>query len=427
MTHHVWRRIRRTALLLTTGLALSTAAFATLAADNIRIGYIDPLSGPFANVGDAGLKHFQLIAERINAQGGILGKQLEIVPFDNKSNAQESLQILKEVADQGIHYITQGNGSHVAAALINGVAKHNKRHPDNKILFMNYAAVNPALTNKACSFWHFRFDANSRMKLQAITDYIAKQQDIKRVFLINMDYSHGQAISRISKKMLAEKRPDIEIVGDILHPVGKVKDFAPYISEIRSSEANAVITGNWGRDLALLIKAGAQAGLNVDWYTYYAGGLGSPTAIGEAGADHAFVVSEWQENLAARYDKPEMQDILETFEQRYDAGDYYFLRVRTELRMLQKAMEQAGTTDPLAVAYAMEGMTLETPFGTATMREDNHQILQTQFISVFTKDYLKYDSEGTGLGWKSMHRIEPDALRLPVSCDMQRPPQPDAA
>ena len=261
---------------------LPTAAMAE--EEPIRIGYIDPLSGPFANVGDAGLKQFRYLAEKMNAEGGILGRDIEIVGFDNKSSAQESLQILREAADEGIHYVTQGNGSHVAGALVDGVEKHNRRNPDNRIVFLNYAAVDPTLTNEKCSFWHFRFDANSAMKMKAITDYMADQNQIKKVFLINQDYSHGQFISQAGNALLGEKRPDIEIAGDVLHPVGKVKDFSPYISRIKASGADTVITGNWGNDLSLLVKAGDQAGLDVDWYTYYAGGLGTPTSLGKAAA-----------------------------------------------------------------------------------------------------------------------------------------------
>ena len=72
--------------------------------------------------------------------------------------------------------------------------------------------------------------------------------------------------------MLAAKRPDIQIVGDELHPLLKITDFAPYIAKIKASGADSVITGNWGQDFALLLKAAADAGLKVNWYTYYAGG-----------------------------------------------------------------------------------------------------------------------------------------------------------
>ncbi|GAB3671084.1 branched-chain amino acid ABC transporter substrate-binding protein [Salinisphaera aquimarina] len=414
-------RLRRMTLTLATALAVVVPTTGMTAEDTIKIGYIDPLSGAFANVGDAGLKHFQYLAEKMNAAGGVLGKKIEIVPFDNKTNAQESLQILREVADQHIHYITQGNGSSVAGALVSGVEKHNQRNPDNRIVFLNYAAVDPALTNDKCSFWHFRFDANSEMKMKAITDYMADQKDIKKVFLINQDYSHGQYISKAGKEMLKEKRPDIKIVGDVLHPIGKVKDFSPYISQIKSSGADAVITGNWGNDLSLLVKAGSQAGLDVDWYSYYAGGLGTPTALGKGAIGHVKMITEWQENLAVRYKAPELQSMLEEFENRYSGIEFYYLRVKTEMDMLKKAMEKAGSTDPLKVAYAMEGLSVDTPFGKATMRGDDHQLLQTLFMSTFTDDYLKYDSEGTGIGWKMDARIPADETATPTSCEMKRP------
>ncbi len=404
--------------------ALVVIAPTSVAADDpIEIAFIDPLSGPFARVGDAGLKHFEYIAERINAMGGILGRELVIVPFDNKLNAQESLQILADVADQGIHYITQGAGSNVAAALVSGVTKHNRRHPDNRLLYMNYAAMDPVLTGEKCSFWHFRFTANVVMKLEAITDYMAEQSEIKKVFLINQDYSYGQGISHFAKKLLAEKRPDIEIVGDILHPLGKVKDFSPYVAQIASSGADAVITGNYGVDLSLLVKSGAQAGLDVKWYTYHGGGLGAPTAIGEAGIGDVLFIAEWQENLAVRFESAEMIEIVEGFEQRYGL-DFYFQYVKTQLEMLKKAMEKAGTTDPLAVAYALEGMTEETAVGTATMRAEDHQLLQPLFVSKFTKDYLKYDSEDTGIGWAMIAKMPAEDTAFPTSCEMKRPPRP---
>lgn len=412
--------VRRAITTVGVAVALTVPTMAS-AADTIKIAYIDPLSGPFANVGDAGLKHFRYLAERINADGGILGQDVEIVGFDNKTNPQESLQILREVADKGIQYITQGNGSSVAGALVSGVDKHNRRNPDNRIMFLNYAAVDPALTNDKCSFWHFRFDANSQMKMKVITDQIAERDDVKKVFLINMDYSHGQYISKAGKEMLKEKRPDIEIVGDVLHPIGRVKDFSPYVSQIQSSGADVVISGNWGNDLSLLVKSGAQAGLDVDWYTYYAGGLGTPTALGESAVDDVKMITEWQENLVEQYDAPELREILEEFESRYDGLEFYFLRAKNEMDMLKKAMEKAGSTEPLEVAYAMEGMTLDTPFGKATMRAKDHQMLQPLFISTFTKDYAKYDSEGTGIGWKMNASFEADDTAAPTSCKMRRP------
>ena len=264
---------RKFATILLTALGAMALSMSAGAQETIRIAYVDPLSGPFANVGDAGLKHFRYKAELFNKEGGILGKRVEIVPFDNKGSPQESLVILRQIADQGIQFVTQGNGSHVAGALVSALERHNRRNP-NKILYFNYAAVDPVLTEDQCSFWHFRFDAHSEMKLEVFTSYMAESPDVKKVFLINMDYAHGHQIQNITRRLLAQKNPDIEIVGDVLHPIGKVKDFSPYIAQIRASGADSVITGNWGNDLALLVRAAADAGLEAKFYTYYGGGLG---------------------------------------------------------------------------------------------------------------------------------------------------------
>ena len=389
------------------------------AQDTIRIAYIDPLSGPFANVGDAGLRHFRYKAEQINKQGGILGKKVEIVPFDNKTSAQESLVILRQVADQGISYITQGNGSNVAGALVGALEKYNRRN-DNKILYLNYAAVDPTLTEDQCSFWHFRFDANSEMKLESLTGYMAQSPDVKKIFLINQDYAHGHQIQSITRRLLAQKNPDIQIVGDVLHPIGRVKDFAPYVAQIRASGADSVITGNWGNDLSLLVRAAADAGLNVRFYTYYGGGLGTPAALGAAGEGRVYQITEYHRNLPLEKNKPEVYDFVLPFDEANGAIDWYYGRINTQMDMLKAAMEKANSTDPTAVAFALEGMRLQTPYGEVEMRAIDHQLLQPLFISVFTKD-VEYDSESTGLGWKTVAEFSAEETATPTNCQMQRP------
>src|SRR5262245_36732150 len=318
---------------LAASLLLGSAAHAQL-----KIAYIDPLSGAFANVGEQGLKHFQAMVDEINAKGGINGQKVEVIGFDNKVSPQESLNQLKRVIDQDIRFITQGNGSSVAGALIEAVNRHNERNPGKEILYLNYAAVDPAFTNEKCSFWHFRFDANSDMKMESLTTWIAGQKNIKKVYLINKEYSFGQAVKRAAREMLARKRPDIEIVGDDLHPLGKVSDFAPYVAKIKASGADSVITGNWGVDMSLLVKAGKDAGLNVQWFTYYAGGLGTPTAMGEAAAGKVKVIAEYHANVAnnkaAKWDSD--------FRKLHLKGnpDFYYLRGKIMWEMLAAAINK---------------------------------------------------------------------------------------
>ena len=196
--------------------ALAGSLYAGSVAADVKVAFIDPLSGGAAATGILAQKTHQFYIDAINAAGGVNGEKIELMSFDNKVNPQESLIQLKKALDEGARYVVQGNGSSVALAITEAVLKHNERNPGKEVLFLNYAAVDPALTNEKCNFWHFRFDADADMKMAAMTDVIAKDNKIKRVYLINQDYSFGKAVAAAATKMLGEKRPDIKIVGDEL-------------------------------------------------------------------------------------------------------------------------------------------------------------------------------------------------------------------
>lgn len=402
-------------------LFAASMASAVRAADSIKIAFIDPLSGPFANVGESEVRHFQLAIEAINGKGGVLGgRKLELVTFDSKSSPQEAVLALKQVIDQDIHFVLQGNGSNIAHAIVDSLVKHNARNPEQAVVFLNFAAVDPALTNEKCMFWHFRFDADADMKMSAITDALAADKNVNKVYLLNQDYAFGQAVSRAAKTMIAKKRPDIEIVGDELHPLGKVKDFAPYIAKIRASGAQGVISGNWGNDLTLLIKASKEAGLKVEYYTYYGGITGTPPAIGESGVEHLKTVATWSANSGA----PRASELREAYRNRFKGvKDDYFFAAHTVIELLVKAIEKAKSADPLPVAKALEGLKHAADTGEVYVREDNHQVIQTLFISTFAKldAKTKFDAENTGYGFRVDKRIEPKDTVMPTTCKMERP------
>ncbi len=398
------------------GTVLGSAA---PAADTIKIGLIDPLSGPFANIGQSSLKHFQAAVDHANRHGGALGVKLELVAFDNKSSTQEALINLQAAIAQGIRFVTQASGSNVAHALIEAINKHNERNPSRSILYLNYGAVDPALTNEKCSFWHFRFDASGTMKLEVLTTGIADDESVRTVYLLNQDYAWGQSVSRDAREMLARKRPELRIVGDDLHPLGKVKDFAPYVSKIIDSGADAVLTGNWGNDLALLVRAAKGAGLRARFYTLYASLQGTPGAIGEAGADRVKTVVTWHANI----ERNQMEEFANAFKEKHKE-DWGWLPSYIAVHMLVGAMEGARNTDPVKVAKALEGLSYLSPTGPALMRREDHQLIQPLYLATFTKaggPGVKYDAEGTGFGWRTDARIEPDQTVLPTSCKMQRP------
>ena len=403
------------------GIALATGIGAAMAQDTIKIGYIDPLSGPGATVGEVGLKTFQFLVEELNAKGGAAGKKFEVIGYDNKTNPQESLIQAQKAVDAGARIITQGNGSGVAAALVDWVNKYNERNPGKEVLYLNYAAVDPILTNDKCSFWHFRWDANSDIKMEALTNYMKPKTNIKKVYLINQDYSFGQSLRAIARTMLKVKRPDIEIVGDELHPLLKVTDFSPYIAKIKASGADTVITGNWSQDFALLLKAAADAGLNVEWYTYYAGGTGGPTAIKQTGLNHkVYAIVEGFPNgeLAAA------RETEKAFRAKYNSTNFY-PRAFNEMRMLAAAINKANSTDGAKVAAALEDMKFEVfDGGEGQMRKDDHQFFQPMYLGSFgdiDKAKEPFDEEGTGWGWRQLAKIELKDTMLPTTCKMVRP------
>jgi branched-chain amino acid transport system substrate-binding protein len=413
----------KAALLLSAAILAPLLPAVARSEDTIKIAFIEGLSGPFANVGEIGLRHYQIAAEAVNTRGGVLGgAKLEIVPFDHKTSPQEAQLVFKQAADQGIRYIAQGNGSSVALALTDAVAKHNERYPDKSVIFLNYAAVDPALTNDKCNYWHFRFDADGDMKMQALTNYMAQQKGIKKVYLINQDYSFGQAVTRAARAMLAAKRPDIEIVGDDLHPLGKVKDFAPYVAKIKSSGADSIITGNWGNDLALLVKAGKEAGLQADYYTYYTGAAGAVTAFGEAGAGHVKQVTTWHSNIGGKQAGDRNTAYRTRFPEVKD--DLYYSSIRESVNALALAIEKARSADPAKVVVALENLKFEDDSGEIYIRADNHQLVQPLYISTLVKangNDVKYDVEKTGLGFRTDARVEGKDTVMPTTCKFQKP------
>ena len=388
----------------------------------VKIAYIDPLSGGGASVGEHGWKHLQYLVEGINAKGGVLGGQkLEAVPFDNKGSPQESLVQAQKAIDAGVRFLTQGNGSGAAIAISEFVAKYNDRNPGKEVLYFNYAAVDPSLTNDKCSYWHFRWDANADIKMAALTNFMKDQKSIKKVYIIGQDYSFGQSVRTAAQAMLKAKRPDVQIVGDELHPLLKITDFSPYVAKIKASGADSVITGNWGNDMSLLLKAAADAGLQVNWYTYYAGGAGGPTAIKQTGLDHrVFQITEWHTNVPA----PEMEAFADAFLKKHGGASqqgWWYLRMKNQMDMFALALNTAKSADPKKVAAVLKDMKFKNSLGTEVfMRASDHSLFQDMYISSFGSG-TKHDEEKTGWGWKTTALVKAQDTVIPTTCKMVEP------
>jgi branched-chain amino acid transport system substrate-binding protein len=255
---------------------------------------------------------------------------------------------------------------------------------------------------------------------------LQSERGVQRLYLINQDYSFGQHVARQARAMLAARRPDLQLVGDELHPLGRVKDFLPYAAKIKASGAQAVLTGNWGNDLALLVRALREVGSEARLFTFYGNALGTPAAIGEAGVGRVLAVAEWHVNQGGAASDAMVREFRQRFPNPGD--DYLHLRMQLMVEMLAAAIERADSAEPAAVARALEGLTSEaTPFGpwhAAQMRAADHQLQQPLVVSVMERagtPGVPFDVEGTGFGFRTLRRFDAAAVAQPHSCRMLRP------
>jgi len=393
-----------------------SAAFAQKG-EVVKMVRIDPLTGLLGPVGVSQLKGYQFFAEKYSGAGNPAGVKFEVVGVDNKLSPTESLNALKAALDQGVRYIIQGNGSSVALALSDAVTKHNERNPGKEVLYLNDSAVDPDLTNSKCSYWHFRFDADTSMKMEAMSSFMAEQKDIKKVYLLNQNYSHGVQVAKYAKETLARKRPDIQIVGEDLHPIAQVRDFAPYIAKIKASGADTVITGNWGSDLSLLVKAANEGGYTGKFFTYYAGVTGTPTALGTGGAGRVYQIAYNHYNMGGQ-----MQKWQNEFNAKYN-DDFYTGSTIRIFETLSAAMAKAKSTDPVKVAAAMEGIKVKSFNGEVEIRKADHQLQQPLYMAVWEKASAKYpySPEKTGMTLAPLKEYPNYVSSTPTSCQMKRP------
>ena len=404
----------------------------------IKLAMVEALSGPNANAGEAVFRNLAWAVERVNARGGVRlptpngGNQLLVLErYDSKGQNEEALSVLRAAIDNGARIVLQGNSSANASALIDAINKHNERDPARRVLFLNYSAGDPVLTNEKCSFWHFRFDAHSDMRMAALMDVIKDDKALKGVYLIGQDYSFGQSVLREARRQLGVQRPDVAIVGEELHPIARVKDFLPYANKIKASGAGAVITGNWGNDLTLLVKAAKEVGFEGKFYTFYGNALGAPAAIGEAGIGKVVAVADWLPNVQTAGSEA----FYTAFRARYPlaADDYVHMRMQLLVEALAQSLEatsrnattgSSGALDIVALAGQLEKVKVSLGGQSGSMRASDHQFQQPLVVGVMDRQGatgVKFDVEGSGFGFRVVKTLTPEAAELPTSCKMQRP------
>ena len=422
-------------IVVSIALALSSALASAQGGPAIKLALIEGLSGANANGGEAVYRNILWAVERVNARGGVkLGggsvAPLALERYDSKGQTEEALSSLRAAIDSGARVVLQGNSSATASALVEAVNKHNEREPGKRVVFLNYSAVDPALTNEKCSFWHFRFDAHSDMRMAALMEVLREDRSVKSVYLIGQDYSFGQAVLREARRQLAAQRPDVSVVGEELHPMLRVKDFLPYAQKIKSSGAQAVITGNFSADLTLLVKAAKDAGFEGKFYTFYGNALGTPAALGEAGLGKVLAVADWLPNVPGAASEAFYKSFRARFPRPED--DYVHMRMQLMVEALAQAIESAaksspagaGAPDPLALALELERARVSLGGQSGAMRAADHQFQQALVVGQMERQGVpgvRFDVEGSGYGFKVIKTLSSAQAEQGTACKMLRP------
>lgn len=405
-------------VIFTSALAIwsATAAFS----ETFKFAMIDPFSGPAAMVTERIEKVLRYAVDEVNANGGLNGDQIEILTFDNKLSPQETAIQAQKAIDAGATILQTSVSSSNTFALVDFVKKHNRRNPDNKVIVFDGASHDPAITGEKCSYYSFSWVLNAHAKTKGLASYLEGRPDIKKVFLLNAEGSSGQTSRQAFLDMVGAARPDIEWVGDDIHPLQKITDFAPYIAKIRSSGADAVITSDWGPDLALVLKAAGEGNLEAEWFTFFSTGPGAPTAMAQAGLD-GLVYSVFDGDAGIDFDGLKAHE--EAFRAATGISAGAFPGDSSAIRALAAAAEKAGSNDVDALVAALEGMTIQTIYGAeGVSRVDDHQFLSQMAVSKFVpKAEGELDEEGTGWGWENVALIPASDITLPSTCEMDRP------
>lgn len=398
--------------------ASATRPRSPLARQTIRIAFIDPLSGPMADVGRNGLRSWQFMARALSVPVSAEGPRFIVAGFDNKGSPQESLNALKAAIDQGFRYIVQGNGSGVAAVISEALVRHNLRHPQQPVVHINYAAMDPALTTDKCSPWHVRIDADTAMKTLALARYMADQPGLQRIYLLNQNYAHGQQFSLHFKQALGQLRPDLQVVGDELHQPFQGRSFEPYVKNVMGSGAQALVTANWGADLTDMVRSLGSAGSSASLFAYYPSLHGVPTALAQAG--NRFPV--YQVACSHTNQPGPAGELAQQFRAQH-GEDFVVYAAYDGIAMLRHAITQASTSEPAPIAARLSGMIFPGFNGPVQLRADDHQLQKGVYIARWQAVSAAFPraAEGTDHTFAPVRYFDPWSIRVAARCEMQRP------
>lgn len=402
-------------------LAGTVLAVGAARAEPVKIALIESLSGGQAVTGKLFQSAVKYGLRRLEEEK-VWPDGIQLLEYDNQGGPSEAADKLKAAINDGAHLIIQGASSAVGGQITGDIQKHNQRNPGKEVIYINVGAEAMEFTGSKCHFYHFRWNGNAEIRLKAMLEAMKSANVLgDKIYVIGQNYSWGHDV----QKLVHEYAPKYgyKVVGDVIHDVNRIQDFAPYVAKIKDAAPDTVITGNWSNDLLLLMKAAGDTGLKVRFAAYWLDQPGNvanagDTAIGHYAESSFFADSNGEKSAAFAEDFKAKTGQYPINVQGHTTHAIW--GIGETLKALKG--KPGDKLDVKRFAFAMENVTVETSVGPVKMRGEDHQALLPLAVAIVSKD-AKFKADNTDKGFQTIRLLSGEEASAPVqsSCNMKRP------
>ncbi len=368
-THDSQRRtLLKTGALVAGATALGYPALAGAQANTIKIGHLTPLTGFLGALGEYAVQGIKMAAEEINASGGLLGRQIELISEDSV-NPQTASSKAQRMIEQNKVQVLMGEINSASALTISQVAARNKT------LFMSIGARSDALRGKDCNRYTFHVDIPVTVMVNAAGEALVRQGLVKgkKIYALTSDYLFGHDLSRAAKNFFT--RNGGTVIGDELVPTD-LTDFSPQLLKIRQARPDLVATNLGGNQVTNFVKQYAEfglqfpvAGFNLNTADAWAAGEGNLGGIWP---------TVWHHELKT----PGSQAFVQKFTQKYGRIPENHAWIEyVSLMMLAQAIRETKSvdTDKLIAYFESEAQFDVLKARKAYFRSWDHQLMQEAY------------------------------------------------
>ncbi len=340
----------------------------------IKVGIIDTYTGGAAVYAKDSLDGFKLAVKESAAKGG---PTIEFVTRDDEFKPDKSTSWSKElVMNEKVDFLA-GTTNSAGSLAVSQYAK------ENKVPFIDWGGMSDKVTGSAGHRYVFSTIPNTAVIGKAGAVQLSKTT-FKKVWVAGSDYEYGHSVINNLWTNLKTIKPDVEKAGETWWRVGET-DFTPYINAIRSAKPDVLVVGTGGADMVAFMKAVKATGLAQEipvWaHTSY-----DPATLRPLGDQAPEGVMGTNPYLSNYPDTAENKAFVEAFKKEYNREPAAFaLYGYMGGEFLSQAIKKAGSTDKEKIIDAMEGLTIDTPVGKATLRKEDHQVAIPMSYGVIAK------------------------------------------